>query len=180
MALRLGSVTVDLECGAVYGDSDHCPKEELLESAQALISLLPRVNEPRVWGIAKDADDGCYLLIDVEEMACSYKVGEIEFKGRLCEPEAEINLEADFGNYWRKPSPILRLLAAEHDIYFYQNDYEPLIGSVKDGTISDDINGVATNHYLKGLHGEAKKEEEKEAKRREAQRERQTQLILEL
>ena len=41
--LKAGALTVDLATGGIYGDIDHCPREDLLESAEALLSLLPEV-----------------------------------------------------------------------------------------------------------------------------------------
>ena len=36
-----GAVTIDLPTGGIYGDLDHCPREDLLESAQALLDIVP-------------------------------------------------------------------------------------------------------------------------------------------
>ena len=70
--LRPGAVTIDLETGGIYGDLDHCPREDLLERAEVLLSLLPRVNHMGLWGLAKAWDADCYLYSERR----SYKLPE--------------------------------------------------------------------------------------------------------
>ena len=41
--LKPGSLIIDLADGSIHGDLDHCQKEDLLESARALLSLLRQV-----------------------------------------------------------------------------------------------------------------------------------------
>ena len=43
--LKPGAITIDLETGGIYGDLDHCRREDLLESAEALLSRLAQVND---------------------------------------------------------------------------------------------------------------------------------------
>jgi len=59
--LRPGAVTIDLVDGSIQGDLDHCPEEDLLESARALLSLLPQVRHKGLWGLGKAYDADCYL-----------------------------------------------------------------------------------------------------------------------
>ena len=39
--LKPGAIAVDFETGGIYGDLDHCPIGDLLESAEALLACLP-------------------------------------------------------------------------------------------------------------------------------------------
>lgn len=60
--LKPGAVTIDLVDGNIHGDLDHCPREDLLESAEALLSILPQLDDTRgVWGLSKDFDTGCHV-----------------------------------------------------------------------------------------------------------------------
>ena len=59
--LTPGALVIDLVDGSIHGDIDHCPKGDLLESARALLSLLPKVQRRGLWGLSKDYDTGCYI-----------------------------------------------------------------------------------------------------------------------
>lgn len=123
--LRPGSVTVDLRTGGIYGDLDHCPREELLESAEALLSLLPQINHKRLWGLGKAYDADCYLYTE----ASSYKL-----------PEG-LRLEADVGSGSCRQFR-LRVMPCDYEPYWERTWYERLVGSVRDGKVSSDTEGV--------------------------------------
>lgn len=55
--LKYGAVTVDFLTGYVYGDIDHCPLNDLIESAKTLINIAPK----RAKAIGKAYDNDCYL-----------------------------------------------------------------------------------------------------------------------
>lgn len=56
--LKYGAVTVDFTKGLVYGDIEHCPLGDLLESAQELIRIAPKGT--RAVGKAYDSDSYLY------------------------------------------------------------------------------------------------------------------------
>jgi hypothetical protein len=124
--LKRGAVTIDLETGGVYGDLAHCPREDLLESAQALLQLLPHLEGRRVWGLAKAFDSDTYIYT----------------KGRdFPFPKVEIPVAegVDFPGRQRQ-----RVVFGGSDgrTYWWQNWYEELVGSVKDGQVVPDTEGV--------------------------------------
>jgi len=112
--LKPGAVTIDLETGGVYGDIAHCPREDLLESAEALLSLLPKVDHKGIWALAKDFDAQCYL----------YTTNK-----RYWAPE-DLDL------------PLLVQRQCVRDAYWHARWYEPLIGSFRDGKVSADTEGI--------------------------------------
>ena len=126
--LKPGAVSVDLETGGVYGDLDHCPREDLLESAQALLQLLPHVERHRkVWGLGKAYDSDCYIYTTGRQFAAP-KV-ELEVSETMPDSERDFHLVV-FGG-------------GDRDIYWRNMWYEPLIGSVRDGQVVPDTEGVA-------------------------------------
>jgi|GEM_PF-3558192 len=164
--LKPGAITIDLETGGIYGDLDHCPREDLLESAEALLSLLPRVNHKGVWALAKDFDAGCYLYTKSK----SYRVpGDLDL-------DQDIYRGPALG--W-PPSPrdkTFRLMVQPdcvRDAYWRARWYEPLIGSVSDGKVSADTEGIVD------LTAEARAEMEhhrREIEAREASKPRQLKI----
>ena len=60
--LKYGAIRLDLETGGVWGDSQHCPVEDLLESARFLRDLATTVQHRGLWGMGKAYDDDCYVL----------------------------------------------------------------------------------------------------------------------
>ena len=59
--LKPGAITIDLVGGGIYGDVGHCDFSDLLESAKALMPLLPTVQHKGLWGLAKAFDADCYV-----------------------------------------------------------------------------------------------------------------------
>ena len=126
--LKPGSVIVDLVDGSVHGDLDHCPREDLLESAQALLSLLPWVKHKGLWGIGKAYDAGCYLYTTAKK----YK------------PPTDLHLEAEMG-YERKFS--LKPIHEGPERYWRLTPWSRLVGGVQGDQVSPDTEGK-TDHYL--------------------------------
>ncbi len=59
--LRYGALVLDLATREVFGDLDHCPQADLMESAEALLKVASAF--PRgVWGIGKAYDADCYVF----------------------------------------------------------------------------------------------------------------------
>ena len=164
--LKPGAITIDLETGGIYGDLDHCPLADLLESAEALLSLLPKVDHKGIWALAKDFDATCYLYT--------------RSKGFVV-PE-DVHLEQDIYRGpavgW-PPSPrdkTFRLMVQPdcvRDAYWRARWYEPLIGSFRDGRVSADIEGMVD------LTAEARAEREQlrmEIEERDASKPRQLKI----
>lgn len=120
--LKLGAVTVDLKTGGIYGDIDHCNQAALLESAEALVTLLPKVQHEGLWALAKAYDADCYLYIGAKGYAL---------------PDG-LRLEQDTG---RRPFH-LAVLQYSREQYWKGVWYSPLIGSFRDGKVSADIEGI--------------------------------------
>ena len=123
--LRPGSITIDLRTGGIYGDLDHCPVEDLLQSAEALLSLLPQVNHKRLWGLGKAYDADCYLYTE----ATSYRA-----------PDG-LHLQADVGGGSCQRFR-LTVMPCDYEPYWERTWYEKLVGSVRDGKVSPDTEGV--------------------------------------
>jgi len=157
--LKPGAVSIDLETGGIYGDIDHCPQADLLESAEALLSLLPRVRHKGLWGLVKDFDADCYLYT----RAKGYKVPD------------DVRLEADIYRGTgglpasRRPFKLIVMPERDGEQYWRSTWYEPLVGSVRNGKVSPDIEGVPD------LTAEGRAEFEK-ARMREAMKPRQLKL----
>lgn len=115
-------MVIDLKTAGIYGDIAHCPLPDLLESAEALLSLLPRVKHRGLWGLGKAYDADCYLYTT----ARSYKAPE------------RVSLE------WTASDRPFKLVAIpwERERFFGSLWYEPLIGSVREGRVSSGIEGV--------------------------------------
>jgi len=133
--LKPGAVTIDLVTGGIYGDINHCPREDILESAEAMFSLLPEVEHKGLWGFAKDFDAQCYL----------YTTNK-----RYWVPEG-LHLDQDIYR-----GPVVGFPPSERDqtfslLVFRQivrdacwraRWYEPLIGSFRDGKVSANTDGI--------------------------------------
>ncbi len=126
--LRPGAVDIDLATGGVYGDLDHCPLEDLLESAKALLSLLPKVEHKGLWGLHKDYDAGSYVYTSARHL----------------EVDKDCTLETDMGEakYGERPFRLTVFTNASRETHWLHNWYFTLIGSVKDGQVSPDIQGI--------------------------------------
>ena len=122
-----------MKTGGVYGDLDHCPKEDLLESAQALFHLLPHVKGHKVWGLAKAFDADCYILTSGHQ-----------FKAPDVEVEADIYRgTANMPSSEKERTVRLRVLGGtQRDTYWHNCWYEPLVGSVRDGQVVSETDGV--------------------------------------
>lgn len=135
-SLKPGALTIDLVDGSIHGDLDHCPKEDLLESARALLSLLPHVRHQGLWGLGKAYDADCYLYTTDKR----YKL------------PAGLTLSAmgprSPAEKWRHTPRKFSLIMlhsnrAEH---WRGHTYSKLIGSVREDQASEDTTGVSS-HY---------------------------------
>ena len=133
--LKPGAVTIDLETGGVYGDIDHCPREDLLESAEAMLSLLPKVSHRGIWALAKDFDAQCYLYTTSK----SYRMPEDLHLDQDIYRESMVAWSASRGD---KPFRLLVQRQCVRDDYWRARWYEPLIGSFRDGKVSADTDGI--------------------------------------
>lgn len=132
--LKPGSVTIDVVTGGIYGDLDHCPVEDLLESAEALLSLLPKVEHQGLWGLHKDFDADCYIFTEAQR----YELDQKE-----CALETDINHgPAAIDSPWTRPFCISVALGSDRGAYWRADWYSRLIGSVKNGHASSDTQGV--------------------------------------
>ena len=124
--LKHGAVVIDLETGGVYGDLDHCPREDLLESAQALLQLLPHLEGRTVWGLGKAYDSDTYIYTKGRQFPfpkVEIEVAEgVDFPGR--QRQLVVFGHVDMGIHWR------------------QAWYERLVGSVRDGQVVPNTEGV--------------------------------------
>jgi hypothetical protein len=145
--LKPGSISVDIETGGIYGDIDHCPLPDLLESAEALWSLLSKVKHKGLWALAKSFDADCYLYTSNK----SYK------------PPDGITLEQ---NIYRgagglpascRPFILIVMPYGDRKDYFNRNWYEPLVGSIRDGKATSNTDGIPDL----GAEGRAKMEKQK-------------------
>jgi len=127
--LKPGALTIDLVDGSIHGDLDHCPREDLLESAQALLSLLPKVRHRGLWGLGKAYDADCHLHTET---------------GKYAPPEG-LTLEAECpgGSCQRFRLAVLR---GERETYWRHTWYEKLVGSVKGDKVSPDTQGLASRY----------------------------------
>ncbi|TET40075.1 MAG: hypothetical protein E3J65_02090 [Dehalococcoidia bacterium] len=163
--LKPGAITVDLETGGIYGDLAHCPLADLLESAEAVFSLLPRVRHKGIWALAKDFDAQCYVYT----------------KGKSFVAPEDVHLEQDIYRgptgsetpRWAKPFTLLVQPHCVRDAYWRAGWYEPLIGSFRDGKVSAETEGIVD------LTAEARAEMEqhrREIEEREASKPRQLKM----
>ena len=132
--LKPGSVTIDLVTGGIYGDLDHCPVADLLESAEVLLSLLPKVEHQGLWGLHKDFDAGCCIYTvaqrcHVDEKSCALDAGIYHGPAGIDGP-------------WTRPFCISVVLRSERKAYWKTDWYSRLIGSIKNGHASRDTKGV--------------------------------------
>ena len=152
--LKPGAITIDLETGGIYGDINHCSREDLLESAEAMLSLLPRVSHRGIWALAKDFDAHCYLYTTNK----SYKAPEGLHLDQDIYTGPIVDSPASPGG---KP---FRLLVQHNCVrrgYWQARWYEPLIGSFRDGKVSADADGIVD------LTVEARAEKERWLRQRE-------------
>ena len=128
--LKPGALTIDLVDGSIHGDLDHCPRDDLLESAQAaLLSLLPKVRHRGLWGLGKAYDADCYLHTEA---------------GKYAPPEGLIlEAECPVGSCQRYRLATLR---GEREAYWRHTWYEKLVGSIKGGVVSHDIEGLTSRY----------------------------------
>jgi hypothetical protein len=165
--LKPGAITIDLQTGGIYGDIDHCPLPDLLESAEALWSLMPRVKHKGLWALAKAYDADCYLYTSNKR----YK------------PPADIILEQDIYRgiaglpASRRPFKLTTLPHGNRIDFFNHAWYEPLIGSIKDDKATSDIEGIPN------LTAEARKkieEQKRDLARKEAEKGKQEPMFREV
>ena len=124
--LKPGSMIIDLVDGSIHGDLDHCPKQDLLESAQALLSLLTQVQHKGLWGLGKPYDREWYIFTSSRA-----------YKG----PQTTVALEAYNG---QAAKPIV--INWDRDAYWKGNGYSKPLGKIEDGEVTDSIEGVTDHH----------------------------------
>ena len=125
--LKPGSMIIDLVDGSIHGDLDHCPKEDLLESARALLSLLRQVQHKGLWGLSKDYDAGCYIHTSAKRYKCPEVSLEIGFQTHRHFSIMTLNDDWETrwkNDWWSKP-----------------------VGKIEGGEVVDSIEGV-TDHYV--------------------------------
>lgn len=159
--LKPGAVTIDLPTGGIYGDLDHCPKEDLLESAEALLSLLPRVTHKELWGLSKDYDSGCYLHTTHKGVA-----------------PAGVQLEADIyrgtGGMPPRRRPFSLITNVGDRAHHWRFDlWSKLIGSVKDGQVTSDTDSI--DNLV--AEAQARMQAETEQRRAKSEEQRQRQVL---
>lgn len=123
--LMKGALTIDLVDSSIHGDIDHCPKEDLLESARALLACLPQLRHKGLWGLGKDYAVGCWVHTTV----------------RRYSPKA-IAIEAGFE--WHRTASI-GVAVSSRDTYWKFNWYFKPVGKVVDGQVVDDAEGVESH-----------------------------------
>lgn len=123
--LRPGAVTIDLPSTGIYGDADHCPVNELLESAEAMLSLLPKVDHDGLWGIDKDFDPQCYLLTTSKR----YKAPDVSLEW----DHTSSGLHGAPEDWFRERKFNLKVLLYGRDVYWQHHDYHTLIGKIGEG-----------------------------------------------
>jgi hypothetical protein len=134
--LMPGALTIDLVDGSVSGDLDHCPKEDLLESARALNSLLPSVRHKGLWGLGKAYDADCYLYTTDKR----YKLPD--------GPTLPVMEPHHPREKWRSRTRPFSLIALHvtREEHWRGHSYSKLIGSVLEDQVSEDTTGVSS-HY---------------------------------
>ena len=170
--LKPGSVTVDLETGGVYGDLEHCPREDLLESAEVLLSLLPKVQHKGLWGLAKAYDADCYLYTSARKYELPWDIKDMPKGVKL---EAEIHRAEDGQPLSRRPFKLIVMAGSDRERYWRFQWHSHLVGSVREGQVSPETEGMVD------LTAEARARQEQEraeAQRREASKPKQTQMVL--
>jgi len=151
--LKPGAIAVDFETGGIYGDLDHCPIDDLLESAEALLACLPEGHKG-VKGFCKDYDAGCYVFAN---KSCKVSV-----------PEHDIYRGPCGGDPILPHRPASVTVTKEFHPHHYV--YEPLIGSVRDGKVSTNTEGIVDLH-AKALKEREERDEEATRKAEESKEE---------
>lgn len=137
--LKPGSINIDLVGGGIYGDVEHCDLADLLESAKALMTLVPRVQHKGLWGLGKAFDADCYIHTTNKR----YRLPD-EWHER---PPRNHGLETDI---YRGPAgfPASRkhiniVVIPTNRLEFFRFDwYSGLVGSVRNGKVSRSTTGV--------------------------------------
>lgn len=125
--LMPGSLIIDLADGSIHGDLDHCSKEDLLESARALLSILPQVRHKGLWGLGKAYDADCYI----HTRQSRYQV-------------PEVSLEVGWPTH--RAFHLLVLHGNRQD-YWKGDWYSKPVGAIKDGEVVDSTEGLP-DHYM--------------------------------
>lgn len=137
--LKPGALTIDLVGGGIYGDVEHCDVGDLLESAGALMTLLPTVQHKGLWGLAKDFDADCYIYTTQRR----YRMPDEWYE----KPPRNLGLEADMyrgqaGFPASRKHIILVVSHGSREDYFTRDWYSTLFGSVKGGKVATDTEGI--------------------------------------
>ncbi|MBI4339656.1 MAG: hypothetical protein HY680_06850 [Chloroflexi bacterium] len=132
--LRPGTVTIDIETGGIYGDLDHNPREWLLESAEALLSLLPQLQHKGLWGLHKSFWPDCYVYTRA--------------KGYKAPPGLTLEQNMTSGPIvgsepWHRPFELHVVHQPDKDwVIGTQHYWDPPVGRVVDGKVTPDTEGV--------------------------------------
>lgn len=132
--LKPGSVTIDLVTGGIYGDLEHCPVQDLLESAEALLSLLPKVEHQGLWGLHKDFDADCYILTGAQR----YELDQKEYVLEMDIYRGPTGIDGP----WTRPFCISVALGSDREAHWRIDWYSRLVGSIKNGHASRDTKRV--------------------------------------
>lgn len=136
--LRPGSIIIDLIAGGIYGDPGHNPKEDLLESAEALLSLLPKVQHTGLWGLGKAFDSDCYLYTAARKYQAPDGISlptNIDKGPVRGDPEALRRIPD-------RPFTLIVFDGSNREEYWRREWHYKRVGSVKDGHATPDIEGV--------------------------------------
>ena len=127
--LKPGAMMVDLVGGGCYGDVEHCDIADLLESAEALLSLVPLVEHKGLWGIAKAFDADTYIYTT----------------NKSFQPAEGIILEADiyygYGSA-KRFNLVVMVGGSDRETYFRYSYYEILFAQVRGDRIDPDTTGL--------------------------------------
>jgi len=157
--LKPGAISGGFETGGNYGDLDHCPISDLLESAEALLACLPEGHKG-VKGFCKDYDAGCYVFAG---KSCKVSIPEHDIYRGPCGMPSTLERPATV--------TVIRDLNPSHYLY------EPLIGSVSDGKVSTDTEGIVDLHAKALIEQEQRDAENK--RKAEESKERMRLRVLE-
>ena len=128
--LKRGAVTIDLVDGSIHGDLDHCLREDLLESAQALLELLPQVKHKGLWGLGKAYDADCYLYTAAKRYS----------------PPDGLNLEAECPSGSCRQFKFTVIVGSDWETHWRHDWYSRLVGSIQGDQVTPDIEG-RPDHY---------------------------------
>lgn len=137
--LKPGAITIDLVGGGIYGDVEHCDVSDLLESAEALMTLLPTVQHKGLWGLGKAFDADCYIHTTDKRYRLPDEWHEKPPRNHSLEPDI---YRGQAGFPASRKHIILVVLHGSREDYFTRDWYSTLFGSVKGGKVTADTEGI--------------------------------------